>query len=56
VFIDDLENALERHARGGVLRPAGQGLSDRIEKSDAAFRVSGNYGIANAGEGNAEPL
>jgi hypothetical protein len=47
-FIDDLENALERNTCRPFLRPAGQRLSDRIEKSDAAFDVSRNHCIANA--------
>lgn len=31
-------------------------LSDRIEKSDAAFDVSGNHRITNAGKGDTQPL
>jgi hypothetical protein len=52
LLIDDLKNAFEGNVCRLILRPSGQGLSHRIEKSDAAFRVGRNHCIANAGEGD----
>ena len=56
LFVDDAEHAVERLARRFFQRPAGQGLSDRVQEGDAALGVGGNHRIANAGERDTTPL
>ena len=56
LFVDDAEHAVQRLARCFFQRPAGQGLSDRVEERDPPLGVGGNHRIANAGEGDTAPL
>jgi len=51
-----VEHIVERLSRRLFLRPAGQGLSDWVQESDAAVDVGGKHGIANAGEDDTTPL
>jgi hypothetical protein len=55
-FVDDAEHAVERLARCLLQRPAGQGLSDRVEERNPPLGVRGNHRIANAGERDTTPL
>ena len=55
-FIDDLENGVQRFPRCLLLRPAGQGLSHRVQEGNAAVGVGGDDRIANAGERDMQPL
>ena len=55
-FIDDLENGVQRFPSFLLLRPAGQGLSHRVQEGGAAVGVGGDDRIANAGERDLQPL
>ncbi len=56
LFVDDAEHAVERLARRLFLRPAGQGLGDRVQERDPPVGVGGDHRIADAGERDTTPL
>ncbi len=55
-LVDDPEDLFERPALGRLGRPAGQGDGDLVEERDATLVVGGDHGVADARQGQAEPL
>lgn len=56
LFVDDVKDAFQAHARGLGLRPAGQGLGHRVQEGNAAVVVGRDDRVADAGEGVTQPL
>ena len=56
VPVADAEDRLDGLAQGLLLRPAGEGFGDGIEEGDAAGGIGGQHGVADAAEGDVEPL
>ena len=54
--VDDVEDTPERLPGGLLLAPAGQDLGRPVHERDLALAIGGDHRVADAGEGDAEPL
>ena len=56
LFVDDIEDLYEGASLGLGGMPRGERLGHGVHEGDAGLGVGGDHGVADAGEGHAEPL